>query len=278
MSLVLKTLQEKIEVIQEERDGIYQERLSEIEKVMQHYFGNYVDTVKTHLSNTVFYNKVEDSETQNAIQVCTLYHDFEYRRARNFEPEIYISHYSSNVKSDVELSAMISKGEIAEQVLLNREDIIERVLKVYNDFSDVIKEVNKKYYEVDKAIRDEEKRIVEDEKNQIKKELLKGFRMKWVTKNANVHRVMPMLPIGYNNDISVTGIKKVGETASGKTIMLEVLRPNRGYNQETKEWFDKDVKYDFRVKKDYLDSFIDDLYYQMKPSRKEDYRIKLTNI
>ena len=238
MSLVLETLKEKIEVIQEERNGIYQERLSEIKKVMQHYFGNCVDIINTHLSNTVFYNKVEGSETQNAIQVCTLYHDFEYRRARDFEPELYINCYGSNIKSDNELSALISKGEIAEQVLLNREDIIERVLKVFTDFSDLIKEVNKKYYEVDKAIRDEEKRIVEDEKSQIKKELLKGFRMKWVTENANVYRKMPMLPITYNNNISVTGVKKVGETTSGKTVMLEVLRHSREYNQETKEWFD----------------------------------------
>ena len=143
---------------------------------MEGMFGNYVGQVETNLSSTYFYNQEGPS---GRIEVCRIYHDFEYVW-KDHQPKLEIGYYSTSQTSDDELSRLISLGEIAELVLLKGDYIVKRLRGIIEDHKEAVKAANLEYSRADKAVQEEKLRIQSEKEAEIEAKFKKGVRNRLV--------------------------------------------------------------------------------------------------
>ena len=253
---VIEKKQKSLDALKKKERGVEEKKSDAKAHLMMEYFGDSQEEGDTiEISGSYIYFKRPNKDYSYSKEVLTL--NIRPKSWRDDEADsIETSFYSTNNNSDFELRRMVLLGKVGQVILDFKDDIIAGYNKIEADFKKQLSDLRTKSYELGKEISAHKSEINAIEDNELLSRLRKDG-LEFEVDEDNLYR-LPSLDVRFNWEVNgIKKIKVVGETKSGKSVDVEIVKVYKQWCTESQEYtLSETINTYERVRKDKVDRLV----------------------
>lgn len=232
---VIEKKQKSLDALRKKERDVEEKKSDAKAHLMMEYFGDSQEEGDTiEISGSYIYFKRPHKDYSYNKEVLSL--NIRPKSWRDDEADsIETSFYSTNDNSDFELRRMVLLGKIGQVIIDFKDDIIAGYNKIEADFKKQLSDLSSKRYERAKEISAHKSEINAIEDNELLSRLRKDG-LEFEVDEENLYK-LPSLDVRFNWEVK--GIKKirvVGETKSGKSVDVEIVKVYKQWCTESQEY------------------------------------------
>jgi hypothetical protein len=253
---VIEKKQKSLDALKKKERDVEEKKSDAKAHLMMEYFGDSQEEGDTiEISGSYIYFKRPNKDYSYSKEVLTL--NIRPKSWRDDEADsIETSFYSTNNNSDFELRRMVLLGKVGQVILDFKDDIIAGYNKIEADFKKQLSDLRTKSYELGKEISAHKSEINAIEDNELLSRLRKDG-LEFEVDEDNLYR-LPSLDVRFNWEVNgIKKIKVVGETKSGKSVDVEIVKVYKQWCTESQEYtLSETINTYERVRKDKVDRLV----------------------
>ena len=253
---VIEKKQKSLDALKKKERDVEEKKSDAKAHLMMEYFGDSQEEGDTiEVSRSYIYFKRPHKDYSYNKEVLTL--DIRPKSWRDDEADsIETSFYSTSENSDFELRRMILLGKVGQVLLDFKDDIIAGYNKIEADFKKQLSDLRTKSYKLANEISTCKSEIENIENNKLLSRLDKDG-LEFEVDEENLYK-LPSLDIRFNWEVKgIKKIKVVGETKSGKSVDVEIVKVYKQWCTESQEYTLSETTDTYeRVRKDKVDKLV----------------------